>query len=91
MTRAEGQLLSGEPTLAIECLERYVTRLGLDAAKRLLLTAENVDADTLLRIGFLTDLIAAGELAAGVDALTRVLAAMAPQALLSTKNSTAMG
>lgn len=66
-------------------LERYVTRLGLDAAKRLLLTAEKVDADTLLRIGFLTDLVAAGQLAAGVDELTRVLTTMAPLALQSTK------
>lgn len=66
-------------------LERYVTRLGLDAAKRLLLAAENVDADTLLRIGFLTDLVAADQLATRVDELTRVLAAMAPLVLLSTK------
>ena len=66
-------------------LERYVTRLGLDAAKRLLLAAENVDADTLLRIGFLTDLVAADRLTDGIDGLTRVLAAMAPQALMSTK------
>lgn len=66
-------------------LERYVTRLGLDAAKRLLLAAEKVDAHILLRIGFLTDLVEADKLAACVDRLTHVLAAMAPQALLSTK------
>ena len=37
-------------------LERYVSRLGLDNAKRLFLTAERSDAQEMLAIGFLTRL-----------------------------------
>src|SRR6185503_4992487 len=38
-------------------LERYVTRLGLDQAKRLFLTAEKIDAREMQKIGFLTQLV----------------------------------
>ena len=54
-------------------LRRYVTRLGLNSAKRLFLTAQAMDADEMLRIGFLTELVATDELepavARYVDAL----------------------
>lgn len=39
-------------------IRRYVTRLGLSAAKKLFLTAQPVDAEEMLRIGFLTELVA---------------------------------
>ena len=66
-------------------LERYVTRLGLDTAKRLFLTAERFDAQAMRACGFLTDLVAADELEASVNRLTDTLAAMAPVALLGMK------
>ena len=39
-------------------LRRYVSRLGLNAAKKLFLTAMTIDSDEMLRIGFLTDRVA---------------------------------
>jgi enoyl-CoA hydratase len=66
-------------------LERYVTRLGVDTAKRLFLTAERFDAQAMRACGFLTDLVTADELEASVKRLTDTLAAMAPLALLGMK------
>jgi enoyl-CoA hydratase/carnithine racemase len=68
-------------------LRRYVARLGLGAAKRLFLTAEKIDADELLRIGFLDVLVPAGELAARIDALAERLATHAPAALQGMKRA----
>ena len=68
-------------------LRRYVTRLGLGAAKRLFLAAEKIDADELLRIGFLDALVPAGELAACVDALAERLAGHAPAAVQGMKRA----
>jgi enoyl-CoA hydratase len=68
-------------------LRRYVTRLGLGAAKRLFLAAEKIDAEELLRIGFLDALVPAGELAARVDALAERLAAHAPAAVQGMKRA----
>jgi len=67
-------------------LRRYVTRLGLDQAKRLFLTAERIHADEMLRIGFLTELVASDTLADRVQALSETLAGMAPLALLGVKH-----
>jgi enoyl-CoA hydratase/carnithine racemase len=66
-------------------LERYVTRLGLDTAKRLFLTAERIDADAMRACGFLTDLVSAEELEASVQRLTDSLVSMAPLPLLGMK------
>ena len=66
-------------------LERYVTRLGLDTAKRLFLTAERIDADAMRACGFLTDLVSADELEASVQRLTDTLVSMAPLPLLGMK------
>ncbi|MBT2325006.1 enoyl-CoA hydratase/isomerase family protein [Variovorax paradoxus] len=38
-------------------LRRFVTRLGPTAAKKIFLTAQTLDAEELLRIGYLTDLV----------------------------------
>lgn len=67
-------------------LRRYVTRLGLDTAKRLFLTAEKIDAPEMLRIGFLTDLSQAHELPARAQALIETLIQMAPVPLLGVKS-----
>jgi|SRR5688500_14440717 len=66
-------------------LERYVSRLGLDAAKRLFLTAEKIDAGEMQAIGFLTQLVAPDVLAAAADHLTHTLSAMAPLAVTGMK------
>jgi enoyl-CoA hydratase/carnithine racemase len=66
-------------------LERYVSRLGLDAAKRLFLTAEKFDAREMLAIGFLTQLVAPDGLLAAADQLTATLTAMAPLAVTGMK------
>lgn len=66
-------------------LERYVSRLGLDHAKRLMLTAERIDAAEMKAIGFLTQLLPADELQAAAERLTDTLAAMAPLAMLPMK------
>lgn len=66
-------------------MERYVSRLGVNMAKRLFLTAEKIGAEEMLACGFLTHLVTADELAATADRLTHTLAGMAPLALLGMK------
>jgi len=66
-------------------LERYVSRLGLDTAKRLLLTAERIGADEMKAIGFLTHLVPADALQPTADALSATLSGMAPLAVLGMK------
>ena len=73
---------------------RYVTRLGLNHAKRLFLTAEKIEAVEMKDIGFLTELVRPEDLNTHVDQLTQQLACMAPLALLGIKkhlNSIARG
>lgn len=59
-------------------LERYVSRLGLDTAKRLFLTCERLDAEQMKACGFLTHLVAHTELDETVASLAGALGAMAP-------------
>jgi len=66
-------------------LERYVSRLGLDQAKRLFLTAEKIDAQEMKSIGFLTQLVAPDALQGTADQLTATLGAMAPLAITGMK------
>jgi enoyl-CoA hydratase len=68
-------------------LRRYVSRLGLQAAKRLFLLAEAVPAEELLRIGYLDALAPAAELDAAVQGFTQALASGAPLALRGMKLS----
>ncbi|MBR0682404.1 enoyl-CoA hydratase/isomerase family protein [Roseomonas eburnea] len=68
-------------------LRRYVSRLGLNTAKRLFLTAEKLGAEELLRIGYLTHLVAPQDLDAAVDRLAGTLAAMAPLAVQGMKQA----
>jgi len=68
-------------------LERYVSRLGVDQAKRLFLTAEKIDASEMKAIGFLTHLVAADALRTNADQLSQTLAGMAPLALLGMKKN----
>jgi len=67
-------------------MERYVSRLGLDTAKRLFLTAEKLDGPAMRDCGFLTQLVDdAQALDAEVLRLRTTLAGMAPLALLGMK------
>lgn len=66
-------------------LRRYVSRLGLNQAKRLFLTAVRLEAREMLEIGFLTELVEPDDLMKRADALSEALAAMAPLALLGIK------
>ena len=66
-------------------LERYVTRLGLDQAKRLFLTAEKIDAREMQKIGFLTQLVDPDALQPTADQLAATLGAMAPLAVTGMK------
>ena len=67
-------------------LERYVSRLGADTAKRLLLTAEKLDAPAMRACGFLTELLPDdAALEARAADLAGTLAGMAPLALTGMK------
>ena len=68
-------------------LQRYVSRLGLGAAKRLFMLAETVPAATLLRIGYLDAMCPADQLDAEVQHLVDALRAGAPLALRGMKAS----
>jgi enoyl-CoA hydratase/carnithine racemase len=66
-------------------LRRFVTQLGPSEAKRLFLTAQTIDADMMLRIGFLNDLVPREKLAARVDEYRAALARCDPGVVRSMK------
>src|SRR6266481_8499211 len=68
-------------------IRRYVTRLGVAAAKRLFLTAQPVDAAEMLRIGYLDEIVSAGDLTTRAEALAATLAANAPLAVAGLKRA----
>lgn len=68
-------------------IARYVTRLGLDNAKRLFLTTEKIGAAEMLRIGYLTAAVPAEALDEEVDRLATVLAGNAPVAMAGMKRT----
>ncbi|WP_423597496.1 enoyl-CoA hydratase/isomerase family protein [Roseateles sp. MS654] len=67
-------------------MERYVNRLGLSMAKRVLLACETFDAEAMRQSGFLDQLLDDGPaLDAAVDALCERLCGYAPLALSGMK------
>jgi enoyl-CoA hydratase len=68
-------------------IKRYVSRLGVDNAKRLFLTAEKIGAAEMLRIGYLTAMAPAEALDEEVDRLATVLAGNAPVAMAGMKRA----
>lgn len=68
-------------------IRRYVTRLGIAAAKKLFMTAQPIDADEMLRIGYLDEIVAPEELMARAEALAAILAANAPLAVAGLKRA----
>src|ERR1700694_4450678 len=68
-------------------ITRYVSRLGVDNAKRLFLTADRIGATEMLRIGYLTAMVPAEALDEEVDRLAAKLAANAPMAMRGMKRT----
>lgn len=68
-------------------LRRYVSRLGFNHAKRLFMLAEEQAAEELLRIGYLTDLVAPEALDGRIDAIAGRLGELAPLAVQGVKRS----
>jgi enoyl-CoA hydratase len=67
---------------------RYTTRLGVNNAKKLFLTAQKIDAAELLRIGYLTTVVMHEEaLDEEVDKLATILAGNAPVAMRGMKRT----
>ena len=67
-------------------MERYVSRLGLDNAKLLFLTAQKQNAQQMKSMGYLTHLVAPEVLETEVASLAQACAGMAPIALLGMKH-----
>ena len=68
-------------------LIRWTHRLGLGAAKKLFLTAQTLKDEEMLRIGYLDELVDAGELDATVDRLADSLMSHAPRAVEGMKRA----
>jgi enoyl-CoA hydratase len=68
-------------------IRRYVTRLGVGAAKRLFLTAQPIDAAEMLRIGYIDEVVPPHELMPRAEALAETLAANAPLAVAGLKRA----
>lgn len=68
-------------------MRRYVSRLGLGAAKKLFLTAEKIQAQEMLSIGYLDEAVPADLLSARVAELAGMIAANAPIAVRGMKRT----
>ena len=68
-------------------IKRYVSRLVVDNAKRLFLTAEKIGAAEMLRIGYLTAMVPPEALDEEVDRLASVLGGNAPVAMRGMKRA----
>jgi enoyl-CoA hydratase len=68
-------------------IARYASRLGVNAAKKLFLTAQKIDATEMLKIGYLTAVVPADGLDAEVDRLAAILAGNAPVAMAGMKRA----
>jgi len=66
-------------------IQRFVQRLGISTAKRLLLAAEELCCEKMLALGFLDYLVELDELEPKLEQLTKNLASMAPLSLLAMK------
>ncbi|WFU40465.1 enoyl-CoA hydratase/isomerase family protein [Bradyrhizobium sp. CB82] len=68
-------------------IKRYVSRLGVDNARMLFLTAQKISAPEMLRIGYLTAMVAPELLDEEVDKLAHILAGNAPVAMRGMKRA----
>jgi enoyl-CoA hydratase/carnithine racemase len=68
-------------------IQRYVSRLGADNARKLFLTAQKIDAPEMLRIGYLTAAVPLEALDDEVGKLAGILAGNAPVAMRGMKRA----
>ena len=68
-------------------MKRYVSRLGLNAAKKLFMTAQSIETEEMLAIGYLTEVVSAEQHADTVARLADTLAKNAPLAVQHMKRS----
>jgi len=68
-------------------LRRYVTRLGVDGAKRAFLTAQTLSVEQLAVLGLFDAVVGADRFDAARDELVQRVAALAPLAVQATKRS----
>jgi enoyl-CoA hydratase/carnithine racemase len=68
-------------------IARYVSRLGVDNAKMLFLTAQKITAPEMLRIGYLTAMVPEEALDDEVNRLATILASNAPLAMRGMKRA----
>jgi enoyl-CoA hydratase len=68
-------------------LRRFVEQLGPAATKRIFLTALPFEADELLRLGYLDEVVQVEELDRRIDALADAIAALAPLSVTGMKAS----
>ena len=68
-------------------IARYVSRLGVDNAKKLFLTAQKITAPEMLRIGYLTAMVPLEMLDEEIDKLANILAGNAPLAMHGMKRA----
>jgi|TARA_B100001741_G_scaffold74423_1_gene60176 enoyl-CoA hydratase len=68
-------------------LERFVSRIGPAATKRIFLTGEPIQADELLRVGYLTEMLPEEALEARVIELCNSVAELSPSAVALTKRA----
>jgi len=66
-------------------LQRFVAAIGPAATKKLFLTALPADSATLLRVGYLDEIVADGEVGARVDELVAAICMLGPEAVSRTK------
>ena len=64
---------------------RYVHRLGVSTAKRLLISAETLDEKSLMSLGYLTHLVEGPELMKTVEKMAESISKLAPLAVSSMK------
>ena len=68
-------------------IKRYVSRLGVDNAKKLFLTAQKIGAAEMLRIGYLTAMVSTEAFDEEVDRLAAILAGNALVAMRGMKRA----
>ncbi len=66
-------------------IQRFVERMGVNLAKRILVASEEFDADAMLDIGFLDHLVLPGQLEEATNDLALHIAGLAPLAVRSMK------
>jgi enoyl-CoA hydratase/carnithine racemase len=66
-------------------LRRFTTRLGPTATKKIFMTAQTLEADEMLRIGYLTELVTPAQLAERVQAYAAALEQCDPAVVASMK------